>query len=257
MSGNKRQAMVIQPRDEQLLREIAVMRIIDREHAKAVAGFGSTRRVNARLLALYREGLLRRFFQGTKAGGQKALYALSSKGARLIGAAHREFRYANDELLATNFFVAHQLAVNRIYCSVKAGCVLQPNVRFIRWVAFSEPVTPPLVPDGYFEVFVSEQVLGAFVEVDLGHEGPLVWKTKVQNYLRYAASGRFEEQFHLSRFRVLIVANTEKRMQEIRGVVRRFTDKIFWLSSFQSIDRDGFWPSVWLRPADDARKALL
>src|SRR5260370_41569884 len=135
MSGNKRQAMVIQPRDEQLLREIAVMRIIDREHAKAVAGFGSTRRVNARLLALYREGLLRRFFQGTKAGGQKALYALSSKAARLIGASHREFRYANDELLATNFFVAHQLAVNRIYCSVKAGCALQPNVRFIRWVA--------------------------------------------------------------------------------------------------------------------------
>jgi hypothetical protein len=257
MSGSERRGMVIQPRDERLLRELAVMRIIDREQAKAVAGFGSTRRVNARLLALHREGLLRRFFQGTEAGGQKALYALSSKGSRLIGAAHREFRYANDELLSTNFFVAHQLAVNRIYCSVKSQSALQPDARFVRWLAFSEPVAASLVPDGYFEVSVSDQVLGAFVEVDLGHEGLAVWKGKVQNYLRYAVSGRFEEQFHLPQFRVLVVANRDKRIQAIRAVVRRITDKIFWLSSFETIDRDGFWSSIWLRPADDVPKTLF
>lgn len=257
MSGNKGRGMVIQARDEQLLREIAVMRIVDREHAKAIAGFGSTRRANARLLALHRDGLLRRFFQGTKAGGQKALYALSSKGARLIGAAHREFRFANDELLATNFFVSHQLAVNRIYCAIKTRSVFQPNVRFVRWVVFAKPVTPPLIPDGYLEVAISEQIIGVFVEVDLGHEGPLVWKTKVQNYLRYAGSGRFEEQFHLPRFRVLVVANTEKRMDQIRGIVRGFTDKIFWLSNLEAIDRDGFWSAVWLRPADGTPTTLF
>ena len=250
--------MVIQPRDEQLLREISVMRIIDREQAKAVAGFGSTRRVNARLLALYREGLVRRFFQGTKAGGQKALYALSSKGSRFIGVTHREFGFANYELLVTNFFVAHQLALNQIYCAIKPKSALPHNVMFVRWTVFSDPVIPSLVPDGYFEVSKSEQTLSAFVEVDLGHEGPAVWKTKVQKYLRYAASGRFEAQFHLPRFRVLIVANTDKRMQAIRRIVHGFTDKIFWLSSFEEMERNGsLWSTVWLRPADDARKTLL
>ena len=36
--------------------ELAVMRVIDREQAKVVAGFGSTTRANARLLKLTRAG---------------------------------------------------------------------------------------------------------------------------------------------------------------------------------------------------------
>ncbi len=56
MVGNERSlkeqlSMVIQERDRHLLREAAVMRVIDREQAKIVAGFGSTTRANARLLA--------------------------------------------------------------------------------------------------------------------------------------------------------------------------------------------------------------
>jgi FlaA1/EpsC-like NDP-sugar epimerase len=46
------------------------MRVVDREQAKIVAAFGSTTRANARLLALTRAGLLRRFFLGTRGGGQ-------------------------------------------------------------------------------------------------------------------------------------------------------------------------------------------
>ena len=76
MNGNKHHGMVIQDRDRHFLRELAVMRVIDREQAKVVAGFGSTTRANARLLALTRAGLLRRFFQGTVAGGAKALYTM-------------------------------------------------------------------------------------------------------------------------------------------------------------------------------------
>jgi len=84
MTGNKRRGLVIQERDKQLLRELAVMRVIDREQARVVAGFGSATRVNTRLLRLTRAGLLRRFYLGTTAGGQKALYALSAKGAQLV-----------------------------------------------------------------------------------------------------------------------------------------------------------------------------
>src|SRR5882724_2210165 len=84
-TGNNHRSIVVQERDRHLLRELGVMRVVDREQAKTVAGFGSITRVNARLLALTRAGLLRRFFAGTTAGGAKALYALSAKGAQLIG----------------------------------------------------------------------------------------------------------------------------------------------------------------------------
>lgn len=49
MTGNNRANTVIQERDQHLLRELDVMRVIDREQAKEVAGFGSTTRANASL----------------------------------------------------------------------------------------------------------------------------------------------------------------------------------------------------------------
>jgi len=257
MDGNEHPGMVIQRRDEHLLRELASMRVTDREQAKVVAGFGSTTRANARLLALYRAGLLRRFFQGTAAGGKKALYTLSPKGARLVGAPHAGLRYGNDELLATNFFVVHQLRANSIYCSVRYQQIPAPGVAFVRWITFSQPVAPRLVPDGYFEVSTPQGIVGSFLEVDLGHEGSAVWKAKIESYLQYAASDGFAKQFGQPRFRVLVVANTEKRARLLRSVVRRVTEKVFWFASFEAIDRDGFWSASWLRPADESPKTLL
>src|SRR6266487_1550579 len=71
MTGNdKKRGLVVQPRDRKLLEELAVMRVVDREQAKIVAGFGSTTRANTRLLALTRAGLLRRFFLSSR----KSLY---------------------------------------------------------------------------------------------------------------------------------------------------------------------------------------
>src|SRR5665213_2900229 len=48
MAGNDRKLVILQDRDMHLMRELAVMRVIDREQAKVVAGFGSTTRANAR-----------------------------------------------------------------------------------------------------------------------------------------------------------------------------------------------------------------
>src|SRR5687768_9514343 len=89
MTGNKHSGVLIQPRDLQLLRELATMRLIDREQAKIVAGFRSTTRANLRLLKLTRAGVLNRFFSGSDAGGRKAVYALTRAGAVLVQAPFR------------------------------------------------------------------------------------------------------------------------------------------------------------------------
>src|SRR5260370_23416240 len=99
MTGNNRHGLVLQERDRHLLRELSIMRVIDREQVKCVAGFGSTTQVNGRLLRLTRAGLLRRFFLGTRAGGQKALYTLSTSGAKLVHVPFRGLRRTRDEPL--------------------------------------------------------------------------------------------------------------------------------------------------------------
>ncbi len=259
MTGNNLRGLVLQNRDRHLLRELAVMRVIDREQAKCVAGFGSTTQVNARLLRLKRAGLLRRFFLGTKSGGQKALYTLSVSGAKLVAVPFRGLRKRSDEVLIADFFVTHQLAINEVYCNMKFRPIPVPEARFEKWMSFYEPLEAAtrLIPDGYIEVCTPLKTLAAFLEVDLGNEGLSVWKSKVQNYLQYAISGNFEKRFGQPQFRVLVIVNTERRMRSLQAATLALTDKIFWFSTFDSIARAGFWSPVWVRAKDGERRSLL
>ncbi len=259
MTGNNGRGFVIQERDQRLLRELALMRVIDREQAKLVAGFGSTTRTNARLLALTRAGLLRRFFLGTSAGGRKALYALSRRGAHFVEVPYRGLRRPKNQLIVIDSFVFHQMVVNRLYCAFRYRPISIPGAEFIRWKSFLGPVAPgiPLIPDGYVEVKSPEAAISAFLEVDLGQEGLSVWRAKVRNYLRYALSGDFERQFRQPRFRVLVVCISERRLESIRRVVDALTEKLFWFATLDSIDGDGLWSPAWLRSRDDSRYSLL
>ncbi len=259
MTGNNQKGFILQDRDRHLLRELAVMRVIDREQAKCVAGFGSTRRANDRLLGLTRAGLLRRFFLGTTAGGKKALYALSPASANLVDVPFRGPRRKQNEVLIADFFVTHQLHINQIYCALKYRPIPILEVKFLQWLNFYEPLEARtrLIPDGYLEVLAPEKTVGAFLEVDLGHESRSVWKVKVQKYLQYAVSGAFEKRFKLPQFRVLVMVDSERRMQSLRAATASITDKVFWFATFHSITNDGFWSKVWLRAKGEERQCLL
>jgi hypothetical protein len=256
MTGNdKKRGLVVQPRDRKLLEALAVMRVVDREQAKIVAGFGSTTRVNTRLLALTRAGLLRRFFLGSR----KSIYALSEKGAQLALVPMRGPRRRQDETLVADFFIEHQLAVNGIYCALKYGAIHVAGVTFRRWLPFYEPISPAvrLIPDGYVELATPGETLAAFLEVDLGHERGAVWTEKVRNYLQLALSGDFERRFGGQRFRVLVLANSARRLHSLRKRVAAITQKIFWFATLEAIRGEGFFAADWYRPTGDAPKQFI
>src|SRR5260370_10139804 len=139
-SGNNRRGVVLQPRDHKLLQELAVMRVIDRDQAKRVASFGSTTQVNARLLRLTRAGLLRRFFLGTKGGGQKAIYAFSQAAAKLVDVPFRGPRRRNDEVIVADFFVTNQFASNEVFCDLKSQPFASPEARLENLMTLSSPL---------------------------------------------------------------------------------------------------------------------
>ena len=248
--GTKRGNLIVQERDRILLRELSLMRIIDREQAKVVAGFHSTTRVNARLLALTKAGLLKRFFVGTAAGGKKALYYLSSAGANLVQVPQRAPRRRADEVVTASFFVDHQLGINEIYSMLKYRPAPQDGAAFVRWETFDQPIDAQrsLVPDGYAEMQTPAKRIAAFLEFDLGHENLTVWKAKARSYVRYAKSGEFERTFHLPHFRVLVVTTSDRRVEAIRRAVSAITDKIFWLAAMDAIRDQGLWAPLWHRP---------
>lgn len=256
MIGNRRKGMVLQPRDRHLLEELVVMRVIDCELARRVGPFGSVTRANCRLHALTLAGLLRRFFIGTKAGGKKALYMLSSAGAKLVGVSANGPRRKRDEVVATDLFVAHQSFINSLYWAFKYGPAAPGGLAFSRWVTFTLPVDRaiPLIPDGYVEC---GGALSAFIEVDLAHERISVWQAKVRNYLQYAASGSFRDQFGRSRFFVLVVCESHGRMDSLRKVTSTLTEKIFRFTTFALINQRGLWSAIWQKPVGSESHSLI
>jgi hypothetical protein len=258
MTGNRKLGLIVQPRDRHLLRELDVMRVIDREQAQLVAGFRSIRRANNRLLSLTRAGLLKRMFTGTVANGQKAVYSLSPKGAALVdakppGLVLRKSPFGTSPLLL------HRLAINDIYLTLKYRALPQPEMRFRRWIGFREALTPtiPLTPDGYAEIAANDGERALFLEVDLGTEPLGVWQRKVQLYLQLALSGSFPTLFQQPQFRVLIVTTSERRLTGIRGVAAKSTDRIFRLTTFDRIRQYGFWSPIWLGPTGDQPLTLF
>jgi hypothetical protein len=233
--------------------------MVDRETAKLVAGFGSVRRMNARLLQLTRAGLLRRFFVGSIAHGRKAVYTLSPKGAELVAANFGGISRPAGRLVVGDTFVAHQSGINEIYVTLKYRPAPQPGIRLIRWHTFRQPISEGirLTPDGYCELASRAGVRSMFLEVDLGTEALSVWQQKTALYLQLAVSGEFQSRFRQPQFRVLVVASSERRLNNVRGVVAKSTDRIFWFTTFDSIHRDGFWSPVWVRPAGDQRHSLI
>jgi len=259
MTGNNR-GIILQDRDLHLFKETGVvLRVIDRELAKCVAGFGSTTRANSRLLQLYRAGFLRRFFLGTIGGARKALYALSPKAAALVEIPYRGPRRASDQTLAADFFVTHQLWINQVYCLLKYHPIPVAEVRFVRWLGFHEPLLSgvPLIPDGYAELATPTKNLGMFLEVDLGHESRSVWQKKVQGYLQYAVSGSFAKQFGQAQFRTIVLASSERRLASLRAATAAVTEKIFWFATLDAVMSQGFWSQIWQRPRGTEQQPLL
>jgi Replication-relaxation len=253
--GNK--GMRIQPRDHLILLAIWQLTIANREQVKIACQFGSTTRVNTRLLALVRVGLLRRFFRGSGAGAQ-AVYALSQRGADLVGVPLRGPRRRQNEVLVADFFVEHQLAINNLYCALRFRAIPLRGVEFRRWLSFHESLSPSLrlIPDGYVEFDTPSGTLAAFLEVDLGTEALSVWREKVRQYLELALSGDFAKKFGASRFRVLVVASSPRRLRSIRATVAAITPKIFWFATLDDAQQSFFAP-VWLRPTEETQQPFI
>jgi hypothetical protein len=235
------------------------MRVIDRELAKTVAGFGSTTRVNNRLLALTQGGYLRRTFVGTISGGRKAVYTLSKQGTA-IGNGEADGGMSNaGKSSYSELFLEHQLRVNQVYVEVRHKPIPVADCRFQRWISFSRALskTSSIIPDGYFELRYQSVSKPLFLEVDLGTEALRIWQKKFEGYLKFAVAGEFQKLFGQTQFRVAIIANSERRAQSIRNLAAKSTEKVFRFTSFETINREGFWSTIWQKPVGDQKESLL
>ncbi len=249
MAGSKRTTVVLQDRDLRLIEALDTMRVIDREQVKVVCGFRSTRRANARLLALTRAGILKR----ASIGSSQAVYWLANRELQKV---RKQGDAAAEPAV---LFLRHRLEINRVQLLVQYAGIPAAGWWFGRWQSFQQPVAAsvPLIPDGYFEIASSQGVRPTFVEVDLGTEAIPILVRKARLYLQFATSGEFSKIFGRSQFRVAIVTTSERRINSMRAAIAKLTDKIFWFGTLDMLTADRFWSTVWLRPNGDQPQSFL
>jgi hypothetical protein len=255
MTGSKVPRVIVTDRDRQLLQYLDEAKLLDRDQIRQLLGIRSISQANVRLLQLHTAGLVRRFFLGTIAGGRKAIYSISPKGAATVGLDKVwRFQRSDNELLVGEAFVEHQLAVNWCWISAKYGS----DCKLIRFVRFTEPIAPALqlIPDAYAELESSDGVHPFFLEVDLGTESSRVWDRKVELYLKLATSGEYGRIFRQPRFKVAVVCITQGRLESLRRTIRKHTSKLFYFSLLETTNRDGFAHPHWQRPEGDARELI-
>ncbi len=260
MTGN-RSTRIVTESDCKFFEALATARLFDREQASEVTGRRnvSVSTCNAWLLKLVRAGLLKRFFIATEGRGIKSLYCLTPLSAGIAHCEYRPIPRPADSVLTSEPFVLHQLAVNAIFVQLKYRPAPSKNIKLVRWLTFNEPISTAtqLMPDGYFELNCMGEVHPMFCEIDRGTESQKIWIAKTNLYLKFASSGEFQQLFHQERFRVLVIAETERRASQIRQTVARQTSKIFWFSTLNVINRQGLFAPHWLRPEGSDSLSLL
>ena len=248
-------------RDKKLLEALRLVRVLERDQVREIVGRKavSLSTTNIRLKKLCDAKYLKRFFMFSEARGKKALYALGPKGTAIVGGKSQRVARKADALLSTEPFIPHLLAINAILIQLKYRTIPVPEIQLTKWTNFATPLSLaiPLVPDAYFELTSPKDIHPMFLEVDLGSESQKIWQRKTRHYLDLAVSGEFGRLFHQSRFRVLVAANSERRLQQIRKTVAAQTEKIFRFSTLANINDGGLFAAHWQLPLGEGRQALL
>jgi len=100
-------------------------------------------------------------------------------------------------------------------------------------------------------------VYSFFIEVDLGTMSGKAFRDKVQRYLDYSMSGRYQQVSGVKYFRVLVATVGEQRLANLKGVTEELTDSIFWFTTLDQVKQGRVFDRIWLRAGQEGLYPLF
>ncbi len=263
----------IQPRDEELFRDLASYRFLDTEQIFALHPAGE-RNARRRLATLFHMGFLDRPVQQKSFAkqGMSLIYGLGEKGKEFFvedfDAPERKqrevtFPYLQHAMMISHFHSAFVLALRKH----------EPKEEITRWIqgqdlkeALSrEGEKTDLVPDAYFRTEDEKGTLNFFVEADQGTMTRQRFLEKMKIYWHWWRIGYCKQTLDVERFRVLTITPTEERKESLRRITKKADTRqdgslmFEFLSETQYSTKkpDAVLEPVWMSPKDEVRRKLL
>ena len=283
-------------RDGLLLTDLYLHGVMARHHLQALY-FGSVPRCNARLRQLFDGGFVTRRFLPAAPFGSEAVYALGPAGvpvvaARLTGdgqevdvaTIRKQCRQGLSPAL-----LEHTLAIAEFYIALRqktAGTEIgnqvkvENKIELERWLpellcrheydirraatigsgtAAGDWQREIFKPDGFARLHHLSlgQYRNYFLEIDRGHVSSEKFVGKLRSHRRYLESGLFTEVYGEGGFRTLVVTTSERRLENLLGVVDEAGEDLFWLTTFGAISSEGVLASIWQIPGQSEPGALI
>lgn len=201
-----------------------------------------------------------------------AVYALDKRGADVVAAAleidrhkvkwnrannHVEWLFMNHTLGISEFKVCLDMALRK-----RPGEILfyergdRSHLRRISVPGAKKYFT--VAPDAFFGIQSGRGKHIFFLEVDMGTETLSRFAEKVIAYKRYWKSHKYTEEYGFNHFRVLTVAESERRLKNlIQATGKAGGRQMFLFTTFAKIQRTSPLGSIWLSPHTNLPTSLL
>lgn len=246
--------MRLEFRDQQVLAEAFLSKVVRRDDLIRLGLFGSVPRCNARLLALSRFGLLGRRSDITGCNLCSPLYFCTAKGVRV---AADFIEVSQVEAIESHRRGMTDLSIRHALKSVDLHVQFareraDGKFRFGRWsheflcrhdFKLSNGSTFCIKPDGMVELTNGQRKVVAFIEADLGNVSVKKFADKVSRYHTYQDSRAFTDAYRSDSFAVLTVTTNEVRLLNL---VRTAHRPNFLFSTWQRISRGLFAGRTWI-----------
>jgi hypothetical protein len=220
-------------RDIQIIRAVHEFRVLQQDQIQMLF-FGSRQTTQTRLAKLYHNKYLERRFLPVVGGAASSptLYILDERGAEVLRSElGLEVRPPKkDERLGTKF-LAHTTDINTFRIAVILAArehayklevwyddqsLSQDYDHVEIFVAKKYRRRVPVIPDSYFALVVPRGRTHFFLEMDRGTMELSRFQIKILAYLRYHASGAYEQRYKTKSLRILSVTTTANRLEHLK-----------------------------------------
>jgi hypothetical protein len=244
-------------------------------------------RCQYRLQLLHYHGYLTRDEQPQKLseGRKPYIYWLAQRGAEIVAELldGEELDWNQREHHVSPLFLEHLLATNDVRVAMTVAARKQ-NFSIATWLDdrtlkrqhMNDVITlrgpqgatqrAAVVPDGYFVLDTVKHLYHHFLEIDLRNVtgaasiwGRRDWARKVQAYLEYYRSGKYQARYQTQGLRVLTVTTGEKRLANLKAATEKAGGRSrFWFTTFEQIAKsDVLTDAIWQKAGNNGLHTLI
>ena len=257
----------IQTADVELIRLLAEhLVLLTRSQICELYPTRSVRRTNFRLRQLFKAGYLSRRYPSGMLMPKIPLYYPGPKAAEALNRQrddHQVLASRKRALLLRDGAIPHTLLVNAVHIKFLTASLQYKDFELLSWISQHDPLWNtlnrygfPLRPDGYGEFRKEPVIIRFFLELDRSAQRGRALHAKLAGYAQYARSGRFQQHFSASGFRVLFVPQNPRRARQLLRAMSKFASDLFWVAPADAFLQKPLFDPCWHTPSSDTLSAL-